>query len=227
MQGRRGGDRLREERLDRSSLESQAVWRGLTVPGLGVSVSARQGWGRGPLWHLPDVPGRAGWPVSRRSHPSAAGREAGVDCTSRAFQFSGAKRPFSEAIAVGMARLGGLDPEFPVQNGSRQLDPCAPALGRAFFTDQQSVWKRSFAGVAEGLGHCEPERRRTSGKGRGLGSCGHGRLLSRSCRRPPNDAPAPIFCLPRLNKTCPNPSKWRESLGIRGRCPTDRPGCVP
>jgi TniB protein len=36
-----------EERLDRSSLESQAVWRGLTVPGLGVGVSARQGWGRG------------------------------------------------------------------------------------------------------------------------------------------------------------------------------------
>jgi hypothetical protein len=36
-----------EERLDRSSLESQAVWRRLTVPGLGVSASARRGWDRG------------------------------------------------------------------------------------------------------------------------------------------------------------------------------------
>ena len=26
----------------------------------------------------------------------------------------------------------------------------------------------------------------------------------------------PDICLPRLNKACPNPSKWRESLGIRG-----------
>ena len=32
----------------------------------------------------------------------------------------------------------------------------------------------------------------------------------------------PHICLPRLNKACPNPSKWRESLGIRGRCPTAR-----
>ena len=85
----------------------------------------------GPLWHLPDVPGRTGWPVFCRSHPSAAGRVAGVDCTSRAFQFSGAKRPFSEAIAVGMARLGGLDPEFPVQNGTRQW--VRGTWGRGYF----------------------------------------------------------------------------------------------
>jgi hypothetical protein len=37
-----------------------------------------------------------------------------------AVQFSRAKRPFSGAIAVGMARLGGFDPEIPVQNGTRQ-----------------------------------------------------------------------------------------------------------
>ena len=37
----------------------------------------------------------------------------------RALQFSGAKRPFSGAIPVGMARLGGFDPEFPVENGTR------------------------------------------------------------------------------------------------------------
>ena len=81
--------------------------------------------GQGPLWHLPDVPGRAGWPVSRRSHPSAAGREAGVDCTSRAFQFSGAKRPFSEAIAVGMARLAVLIRNFRSGKGrgARVLGP--------------------------------------------------------------------------------------------------------
>ena len=29
----------------------------------------------------------------------------------------------------------------------------------------------------------------------------------------------PDICLPRLNKACPNPSKWRESLGIRGARP--------
>ena len=32
----------------------------------------------------------------------------------------------------------------------------------------------------------------------------------------------PDIYLPRLNKACPNLSKWRESLGIRGRGPTDR-----
>ena len=32
----------------------------------------------------------------------------------------------------------------------------------------------------------------------------------------------PDICLPRLNKACPNPSKWRESLGIRGALPTAR-----
>ena len=56
-----------------------------------------------------------------------------------------------------------------------------------------------------------------SGKGRGLGSCGHRRLLSTILSVTAQNAPAPIFCLPRLNKTCPNPGKWRESL-IRGRC---------
>ena len=29
----------------------------------------------------------------------------------------------------------------------------------------------------------------------------------------------PDICLPRLNKACPNPSKWRESLRIRGARP--------
>jgi hypothetical protein len=38
--------------------------------------------------------------------------------TLRALQFSRPKRPFSGAIAVGMARLGGFDPEFPVENGT-------------------------------------------------------------------------------------------------------------
>ena len=33
------------------------------------------------------------------------------------------------------------------------------------------------------------------------------------------------ICLPRLNKTCPNPSMWRESLGICVTWPDDRPGC--
>ena len=55
-----------------------------------------------------------------------------------------------------------------------------------------------------------------SGQGRGLGSCGHRRLLSTILSATAQNAPAPIFCLPRLNKTCPNPGKWRESLGFAG-----------
>ena len=89
--------------------------------------------GQGPLWHLPDVPGRAGWPVSRRSHPSAAGREAGVDCTSRAFQFSGAKRPFSEAIAVGMARLAVLIRNFRSETDRDSSTRALLALGSLFY----------------------------------------------------------------------------------------------
>ena len=64
------------------------------VPGLGVSAAAD-----------PPLPGelRASWIA-----------------TFVRSKFSRAKRPFSGAIAVGMARLGGFDPEFPVENGTRQ-----------------------------------------------------------------------------------------------------------
>ena len=74
---------------------SQAVWCGLLSPGLGVSAAAD-----------PPLPGEllASWIAALR-----------------ALQFSRAKRPFSGAIAVGMARLGGFDPEFPVENGTRQI----------------------------------------------------------------------------------------------------------
>ena len=74
---------------------SQAVWCGLLSPGVGVSA--------------------------------AAGRAAGVvDChlaCSPIFQ-TRPKRPLSGAIAVGMARLGGFDPEFPVENGTRHAACC-------------------------------------------------------------------------------------------------------
>ena len=73
---------------------SQAVWCGLPSSGLGVSAAAD-----------PPLPGEllASWIAALR-----------------AFQISRAKRPFSGAMAVGMARLGGLDPEIPVQNRTRQ-----------------------------------------------------------------------------------------------------------
>jgi hypothetical protein len=59
------------------------------VPGLGVSAAAG-----------PPLP--ASWIAALRE-----------------FQISRAKRPFSGAMAVGMARLGGFDPEIPAQNGTR------------------------------------------------------------------------------------------------------------
>ena len=66
-----------------------------------------------------------------------------------AVQFSRAKRPFSGATAVGMARLGGFDPEIPVQNGPRHLAPCSwPSA--AFLQIQHSACKRPFAEVADG-----------------------------------------------------------------------------
>ena len=74
---------------------SQAVWCGLLSPGLGVSAAAD-----------PPLPGEllASWIA-----------------TLHAFQISSAKRPSSGAMAVGMARLGGFDPEIPVQNRTRQF----------------------------------------------------------------------------------------------------------
>ena len=64
---------------------SQAVWC-VASSGLGVCVAAG-----------PPLPG---------------GLLASWIATLRALQFSRPKRPFSGAIAVGMARLGGFDPEF-------------------------------------------------------------------------------------------------------------------
>jgi hypothetical protein len=64
--------------------------------------------------------------------------------------------------------------------------------------------------------------RRTSREGQGLGSCGIGDFGADPVADRPTVAPAPNICLPRLNKTCHNPSKWRESLGIRMTWP-DRP----
>ena len=42
------------------------------------------------------------------------------------------KAAFFRSNRVGMARLGGFDPEIPVQNGSRQLDPRVPGPSAAF-----------------------------------------------------------------------------------------------
>ena len=55
----------------------------------------------------------------------------------RALQFSRAKRPFSGALAVGMASLGGFDPEFPVENGTRH--ELREPSGRELSTNQQGV----------------------------------------------------------------------------------------
>ena len=65
------------------------------------------------------------------------------------------------------------------------------------------------------LGHYEQSAgaQRT---GQGTWVLWHRRLLSTILSATAQNAPAPIFCLPRLNKTCPNPSKWRESLGFAG-----------
>ena len=55
---------------------------------------------------------------------------------------------------------------------------------------------------------------------------GHSDFWTRSYLPTADDAPAPIFCLPRLNQTGHNLSRWRESPGIRVTWP-DRPAQVP
>jgi hypothetical protein len=81
-------------------------------------------------------------------------------------------------------------------------------INNALANGHLQEWPKTLAITSRAPAH--------SGQGRGLGSCWHRRLLSTILSATAQNAPAPIFCLPRLNKTCPNPSKWRESLGFAG-----------
>ena len=78
--------------------------------------------------HLPDAPGETGLaapaPCCIQSLPDELLAE--WITALGAVQFSRAKRPFSGATAVGMARLGGFDPEIPVQNGTRHMPRSRP-----------------------------------------------------------------------------------------------------
>ncbi len=159
-----------------------------------------------------------------------AARRAECDCYQK-----GRERPFSGAIAVGMARLGGFDPEFPVQNGTRQQRrpvwrgspeallqfDSAHANGRLQRWPMDRAPLRAASGTAEGQGAwpCNAESRtnswgtlaRSEAKA-GLRSTGGGRCQVAGIR------------LPRLSQACPNSNKRRESLEFALRGPADRPG---
>jgi hypothetical protein len=107
-------------------------------------------------WRRPDEEAearrqRTGWDgtggTRPLSHPTAAGRAAGVvDCCLACVPIFQSKAAFSGAIAVGMARLGGFDPEIPVQT-----ERVVGALDEGSFTNQRNVRKRSFEEVPDDI----------------------------------------------------------------------------
>ena len=170
--------------------------------------------GREARRHLPDAPGGRDWlhPSPCRTQSLPGELLASWIAALRAVQFSRAKRPFSGAIAVGMARLGGFDPEFPVENGTRQRSIREPSWA-GIFTNQ--IRRMKTVVCRSGRRSKRSRQSATQQKDRGLG---------RDDAQNLGDRPAPHLrqtkiYLPRLNKACPNPSKWRELLGIRGARP--------
>ncbi len=126
------------------------------------------------------------------------------------------RRPLSGAIAVGMARLGGLDAEYrSKRNATSALLPWGPGT---ISTNGYGTDKRSFAGVASvhwslRAGHWH------KGRAGGLGPAGPTQSPATG-NRPPGkcELSSPRryrrLCLPRLNQACPNLNKLEELPGF-------------